>query len=225
MSGKSASESQITNCFQAHTAPVMDITYNDGTLCSGSRDGTLILWDLQSCSLTKRFQAHQGSVNTVLPLESKLIISSGVDGCVKVFDVREKAAVANILVSHSDKAGMASIGCMAVSPQSDSGGWIVTGGADSSVSVFDIRSSQSILHRWSHHKNAVYSLLVVGKHGLISGGGEGMMLFYDLRRATNDALLHGLSGSEHGAVQCILKLDQSILACGESGKVLGYRYN
>lgn len=205
----------------------MDITFNHEMLCSGSRDGTIIIWDLHTCSLTKRFPAHQGSVNTVLPLDPNTMISSGVDGCVKVVDLRVKKVVHNILVSNSDRTGMASIGCMAVSPQSsddDGRGCIITGGADNAVSVFDLRSSQSILHRWSHHKNAVYSLCPVGSHCLLSGGGEGMMLAYDLGKATEDALLYGLSGSEHGAVQCILQLGQSIFACDESGKVLEYRF-
>ena len=202
----------------------MDITYSGATLCTGSRDGTLIFWDLHTCSIIKRFHAHQGSVNVVLPVDAYTVISSGVDGCVKVYDVREKALVANIFVSHSDSLGMASVGCMTISPQGDGSGLIITGGADNAVSVFDIRSSQSILHRWSHHKNAVYSLKAAGRHNIFSGGGEGMILSYDLRRATNDALLYGISGSEHGAVQSILQLDYSIFACGESGRVLEYRF-
>ena len=202
----------------------MDISYCSSILCSGSRDGDVFLWDLQTCSLLKRFHAHQGSVNTLLPLDSNTFVSSGVDGCVNVFDIRGRTKIMKVLVSHSDTVGMASIGCMTISPQGNDCNYIVTGGADDSVSVIDVRNTQNILHRWTHNKQSVHSLNAVGTCCVFSGDGEGMMLCYDLRKATEEGLLYGLSGSESGAVQCILQIDKSILACGDSGKVLDYHF-
>lgn len=226
--GKQAVGPSVKHCLTGHKAPILDITMNQHVLCSGARDGDVYMWDIHMGTVLKRYHGHKGAVNKVLPITANphLFVSAGVDGCVKLYDTREKSCVLNVLISCSEVGGMASVGALISLPQGhDDSCFFVTGGADNAVSVVDMRQTGGdILHRWMHHKNAVYSLCAAGSDCVFSGDGEGMMLCYDVKSSTNKALAYGIAGSEVGAVQCILQAKNNIIGCGDSGKLLIYEF-
>jgi hypothetical protein len=64
--------------------------------CEGE-EGSLILWDMQSFTKLKAFSGHSGSVTSLVSLrDGHTIISGGLDGVLKVWDISEEKPVAEI---------------------------------------------------------------------------------------------------------------------------------
>jgi WD40 repeat protein len=221
---KGSSVLRSTHCFQGHKAPVMDIEYFESTLCSGARDGDVYFWDVGVGAVSKRYHGHKDSVTRVIALDAHTCVTAGIDGCVKLFDAREKTCVVNVLVSASADKGTAAVGCLAHIPQGRGDhGLVIAGSADGSITVLDLRTVRGIVQRWNHYKSPVYTVAPLGAECFFSGGGDGMLLCYDLKSASG--LKYGLCGSENGAVQCVFHMGEgSIAAVGESGNLLMYKY-
>lgn len=128
--------------------------------------------------------------------------------------------------------------------------YIVTGGGsamDSSLSIIDIRQGYQPITRYSHHRNGVYSLCIVGNETILSGDGMGTLFCHSL--LTNNSsttatitlglcnnnsnnsiessrsLKYGIGASEQGAVRTINCLNNKVITSGEDGKVLIFDYN
>ena len=94
------SHMQTFQTLQGHENPVLDFVFSGGTLGSGARDGSFNLWDMQTGSLTSRFQAHKGPITIVDCVRSEtegdlewgnVFVSAGVDGTVKVWCALSKS--------------------------------------------------------------------------------------------------------------------------------------
>ena len=70
----------------------IDCSYDSGFLLSGSKDKTVIVWDVMSGQVVRRIRAHIGPVNTVCFNEdASVLISGSLDGTVKLWDNKSKA--------------------------------------------------------------------------------------------------------------------------------------
>jgi WD40 repeat protein len=81
---------------QGHTDQVVTMTLIDSaTLCSGSFDGAIRVWDVNNynCKLVIP-DAHEGYVRQVATLGNGLIVSVGEDGKVKIWDITNGDCVA-----------------------------------------------------------------------------------------------------------------------------------
>ena len=72
---------------------------------------------------------------------------------------------------------------------------------------------------FAHHKDFIYSVESIGDF-VASGGGDGMLLVHDVKEGK---LLYGLGASE-GAVRALACTAESIIAAGDDGKVLTFRF-
>ena len=108
-----------------------------------------------------------------------------------------------------------------------SGGYIVSGGADSRLCVLDMRKDLSTISTYDHCKNCVYSLCSIGDACIFAGDGAGMLYCYDVigKDSREVGLKYGIGASEQGAIRCLLPTENNkIAACGEDGKVLIFQY-
>lgn len=73
----------------AHTEPVLDCGYHNDVLVSGDKSGSMIIWDLVTCTAKHKFRAHPGAITAVDCLDDRgTVVSAGTDGYVKVWDPR-----------------------------------------------------------------------------------------------------------------------------------------
>jgi WD40 repeat protein len=72
-----------------HADPVLECAYFNNFLASGDKTGSLMIWDLQRGQALHRFRAHPGPITAIeCNQESRIVITSGTDGFVKVWDPR-----------------------------------------------------------------------------------------------------------------------------------------
>lgn len=224
--GADAGAGYVIGCLSGHSSPVIDMAGGGAVggggssgLVSGARDGDVFVWDSATHALVRRYHGHTGSVTRVLGVEGEvhLWLSAGGDGVVKLFDARERVCVSSVAVRAGDKAP--SVGAMACA-----GSLVLAGGADGGVRVLDLRrAGGGVLREWRLHQTAVYSLCVVGAH-VFSGDAQGMVHCLRVDAEGNGALRYGLCGSEMGGVQAMFAARNSLIACGESGKLLVYEF-
>lgn len=209
---------------RGHENPVLEFFFNDGILGSGARDGTVCFWDLETGRLINRHRAHAGPISFVDSLEGEdsLFISAGGDGCVKLWDHREKTYVCS-----SNPHGTSNVtGLTQTSGGGSGGGHIVSGGADNAVVILDPRRNLGEVHRFVHAKNSIYSMCAVGDGCVFAGDGSGMVYCYDtIGHSGEIGLKYGVGASGQGAVRCILPVGgRKVVAAGEDGKILVFSY-
>jgi len=118
------------------------------------------------------------------------------------------------------------------------------GGGTSAVALVDLRQAsdyrQQVVSLWSHSRNGVYSLCVVGDSCLLVGDGLGQLLSYALLgdggetggKAAGDVayssekqvLRYAVGASSKGAVRAIQCLAGKVVTAGEDGNVLVLDY-
>ena len=221
-------------CLRKHKAPVLHMAWGSGagggTLASGSRDGALVLWNVDAAKpLMAEPVAHQGHCTSLAwfqPLESPaaaaagggggesgLVLSGGQDGCVRGWDPRVPGCVFESFLHRN--AGGAGAGGEIRSTQA---GMVVSMGADKKISVSDPRQGLAEVVAITSHTDFIYSLEVVGDV-IVSGAGDGRLLAHDV--GTGD-LLYALGGHA-AAPRCLAVAGGSCLAAtGDDGNVTIY---
>jgi len=238
--------------FCGHEAPVLEICHQSNFLISGARDGSVFLWDVYSGELLNRYKAHPGqptflqflgpSINGSSVNSSGIFVSAGTDGFVKLFDPRERNSVLRV-AAHCDKRRnvSAAVSCVDILSSSSTAAAqhcrLVTGGADSTVRIFDLRltpldsskttsaseGSTMPISSWSHSRNSVYSVTAVGEDCVFTGDGVGMLFCYNV---LSGALCYGIGASQNSAVKSIHALGANkVVAAGEDGKALLFEYS
>ncbi|KAL3932974.1 MAG: hypothetical protein SGPRY_000479, partial [Prymnesium sp.] len=76
-----------------------------------------------------------------------------------------------------------------------------------------------VLHRFTEHRDFVYSLNAIGQY-VVSGGGDGMVLLHDLQQGR---LCYGL-GANQAAVRCIHTDVGRLVCAGDDGSIICYDF-
>ncbi|XP_071822078.1 protein FAN-like [Apostichopus japonicus] len=67
----------------------LDLTSDQASLVSGTKDGSVYFWDIQSQTVHRHSHSHVGNVNTVkFSPDDKLVASAGEDGYLRVVDIQ-----------------------------------------------------------------------------------------------------------------------------------------
>ncbi|GBG65012.1 hypothetical protein CBR_g48759 [Chara braunii] len=233
-------------CLCGHSSPVLVFSWGKGgEMASGSRDGSLVIWDgAKGSAIWNITGAHKGHLTSLLWVEEKpkaavgpgetdtsqeedgdgsgrlpcVFISGGQDGMLRVWDIREKLCVNEVPI-HRTPTGTGAISCMAVS-KTAAGPLLVTAGADRKVKVLEPRASFKTLHSFGEHRDFIYSLHT--RNGLaFSGAGDGNLIVHDVSAG---CMLYGLGATANGAVRCIGTTDTRLVAAGDDGRVMVYSF-
>lgn len=216
----------IVGTYSAGNAPITDICYNKYELSACTRDGGILFWDVCNSSGEphRKIKGHSGSINIVSYLSNRsdtmdsnhsMFVTGGADGLVKLWDSRMAKPLVASVPAHcggNERGPTPAVSCLSCALDNT----IITGGTDSIINVFDIRSlhqdSSNAVHSWNYHKNGVYSLCVPTNMGhpnangvILSGDGMGMLHCYNIfgDRQNDAGLLYGLGVCQQGAIQCI----------------------
>ena len=148
----SASLKHVATC-KGHKRGVWSVRFSpaEQAFATASSDQTVRLWSLKDFSCVRVFEGHTGGVLRVnfLPRGMQLA-SSAADGLVKVWNVRDEECAAT-LDAHEDK-----IWTLVVRPDTEKSALqIISGGADSTISVWADRTAEDEAERAFEREEAV----------------------------------------------------------------------
>lgn len=92
--------------------PLLECTFRDNIAATGSRTGSLFLWDLTSLEVVRKYAAHKGQVTALdscyyngesSDQASACFLSGGSDGTVKLWDARDKSGAIVKLAPHIEQ--------------------------------------------------------------------------------------------------------------------------
>lgn len=104
--------------------------------------------------------------------------------------------------------------------QSTDSGLLVTGSADKTVKLFDLRKGLAAPLLKMQATDAVFCGDLLDSRVALVGCGDGNLLAFDLKG--NGECLYGYGADEAGAIHCmkIAPDKQSVITCGDSGQAL-----
>lgn len=192
-----------------------------GLCVSGGRDGVAIAWDLTTGKAIAKMDGHKGHVTTVNWFagdDQHVFLTGAQDGHVRVWDIRARTSVANIPAhtSPNGSGALAGIECTTL----DGNNYVVTAGADKNVCILDPRKGFQIAHKFTEHKDFIYSLQLHA-NVILTGGGDGMLLAHDLAARK---VVWGL-GANKAAVRCIATTRDRLVAAGDDGNAIVYTFS
>jgi WD40 repeat protein/class 3 adenylate cyclase len=157
--------------FEGHNGWVNSIAFSpDGqTALSGSGDGSLILWGVETGEVVRRFTGHASGVNGVaFSSDGRTALSGSDDATLILWDVNTSAAVRRF----EGHAG--GVNAVAISPD---GQTALSGSDDMTAILWDLATGQEI-RRFEGHVNAVEGVgFALDGQTMLSAGGNTIRLW------------------------------------------------
>lgn len=144
------SNDEIKNRILEGRDEIESISYSpDGkNLASGTKAGTIQIWDTRSGKRRLVLEGHTGTVNSVaFSPQEKYLASGSADGTVRIWDT-ETGMCSQVLDMHSGV-----IGCVAYSPY---GRYLASGSHDNLVQIYDLKSGRRV--EFKGHSKRVESI-------------------------------------------------------------------
>jgi WD40 repeat protein len=150
--------------FGGHTSDVEAVAVSpDGTvIVSGSRDGSIGVWDRKTGGLRNMLREHSGQVNAIVVTVSGAVVSASDDGTLKVWDA-VAGRVVRTLAGHRSQVN-------AVAVTADRR-WIVSGSSDSTICVWDFDTGRMVRSATAHTEG-VLGIAITHDGSLIASGGR-----------------------------------------------------
>jgi WD40 repeat protein len=169
--------------------PVALAVLPNGRVVSGSSDGTLRVWDVESGQTLQRLESHAYGlyeVRAVAVLDSRRVVSGSDERSLRVWDV-ESGQTLQVLEGHS--GGVYAVAVL------DSRR-VVSGSLEGTLRVLDVASSQT-LRTLEGHSDRVRAVAVLDGRRVVSGSDDETLRVWDV---------------ESGEVECLLTLDAPVHA-------------
>ncbi|KRX99699.1 WD repeat domain-containing protein 83 [Trichinella pseudospiralis] len=206
----------LLKTYAGHGYEVLDArsSHDNAHIASSGSDKQVLLWDVGSGRIVRKFRGHAGSVNAVaFNNESSVLMSASLDGTVRVWDLRSRssepiqASIYFVLDEARD-----SVLSIAVSDHE-----ILTGSADCRTRRYDLR--QGMLYEDFIGKSvSSVNFSRDGQCTLISSLDSTVRL---LEKNSGQLLAQftGHKNNEYKTDSCFLSSDRQIISGSEDGKV------
>jgi hypothetical protein len=175
----------LLGTLSGHTDAVMAVAVvRDGRYAvSGSRDGTLKVWDLEQGEAIQTLEGHSGAVMAVaLTPDGQRAVSGSGDKTLMVWDL-ERGETLHTLTGHTK-----AVRAVAVTPD---GRHAVSGSTDASLRLWDLERGESV-RILGGHTDAVLAVAVSADGRLaVSGSGDKTLKVWDLERGEALCTLEG----------------------------------
>ncbi len=166
-----------SHTLQGHQSSVSSVTFAQGKLISGSFDGTIKIWDLETGACTQTLQGHQSWVRCLAFAQGKLVSGSD-DRTIKIWDL-ETDACTQTLQGHQD-----TVRCVALAQ-----GKLVSGSDDNTIKIWDLETGACTQTLEGDQGRVFCVALAEGK--LISGSYDTTIKIWDLETGASTQTLQG----------------------------------
>jgi len=165
---------RLLNAFKEHYTSVLSVRFSpdDEYVVSGSKEGSIKLWDIHKQRSIKTFTGHTNSVNSVcFSPDGKYILSGSLDATIKLWDIQTGKCVRTF---EAHKSSVNSV-CF-----SSDGKFAISGSSDGTIIFWDVETGECI-EILKEHKGAVNSVSVSssGKY-IVSGSFDGTIKIWDI---------------------------------------------
>jgi WD40 repeat protein len=163
------------------------ITPDGRYLVSGSFDGSLKIWDLESGRLVKTLHNHASSVNAIgITRDGKHAVSVSDDRTLKVWEL-ETGQLSKSWQSHID-----CVRAVAVTPD---GRKVISGSDDRTLKVWDLETSEELLVLQGHISWVRAVAITPDGRRVVSGSEDRTLKVWDLGTGQEQMTLQGHNGS------------------------------
>ncbi|KAI9754777.1 MAG: hypothetical protein M4579_004562, partial [Chaenotheca gracillima] len=183
-----------------HKGAILDLHWSrdSNVVFSASADWFLMSWDLETGVRIRRHVGHEGIVNSldVSKRGEEMLVSGSDDGCIGIWDPRQKEAVDFIETDFP-------ITAVALS---EAGNEIYSGGVDNDIKVWDLRK-QAVAYSMVGHTDTVTSLQVSpDSQHLLSNSMDSTVRTWDIRPfAPTDRHVKTYDGAMAGIEKNLIK--------------------
>ncbi|GAB1205663.1 hypothetical protein APSETT445_004341 [Aspergillus pseudonomiae] len=165
----------VKSLLSGHRGAVLDLQWSrdSRTIFSASADMTLASWDLETGQRIRRHVGHEEIVNCldISKRGQELLVSGSDDGCVGIWDPRQKEAI-EYLETELPITAVA---------LSEAGNEIYSGGIDNAIHVWDLRK-KSITYSMTGHMDTITSLEISpDSQTLLSNSHDSTVRAWDIR--------------------------------------------
>ncbi|WP_456411441.1 WD40 repeat domain-containing protein, partial [Oceanithermus sp.] len=147
-------------------------------------------------------QGHRGSVRALAPLEGGWLASGGIDGTVRIWEVKTSQEV-QVLEGHRGSV-------LALAPLE--GGWLASGGRDGTVRIWEVETGREV-RVLEGHQDWVLALAPLEGGWLASGGSNGTVRIWEVGTGREVRVLEG----HQDWVNALAPLEGGWLASGGEG--------
>ena len=164
---------------EGHEDVVFKASFNkDSTMIlTGSYDKTCKLYDSKNGDVLYDFKEHTKEISNCFfhPVDNNIIISNSLDGLCKIYDIRNGT---NSLITFDDH-NKSEILCSDISSD---GKYLITGGGDNKINLYDVEKMK-LINSLEGHEKELYSVhFNYGKETkkILSGDGKGQCRLWDI---------------------------------------------
>ena len=141
---------------------------SDGRVVSGSDDGMLRVWDVESGQILRNLEGHSRGINAVAMLDSRRVISGSDDGTLRVWDV-ESGRTLQTLMGHYPQGRVHAVAVL------DSRRVVSVYDAGP-LQVWDVESGKT-LQTFEGHSGQVCAVAVLDSRRVVSGSYGGLLVW------------------------------------------------
>ena len=195
-----------TMTLEGHSDVVFKASFNNDSkmVLTGSYDKTCKIYDVQNGDVLFDFKEHNKEISNCFfnPKDNNIIISSSLDGLTKIYDIRNGENSLKTFDDHSKKE-------ILCSDISSNGKYLITGGADNLINLYDIEKME-IIHSLEGHEKDINSLhFNYGKETkkILSGDSLGQCRLWNVNNGECTQIID--SSEETEIISCIFNENNS----------------
>ncbi|XP_043828828.1 protein FAN isoform X1 [Dromiciops gliroides] len=155
-----------------HDVSVDTISLNSAStlLVSGTKEGVVNIWDLTTATMLHQISCHSGTVyNAAFSPDSRHVLSTGEDGCLKVIDVQTGMLISSMTSEHPQRCFLWDGNC------------VLAGSESGELLVWDLMEAR-VSERIQGHTGAVTSIWMNEQcSSIITGGEDRQIMFWKLQ--------------------------------------------
>ncbi|KAF5337527.1 hypothetical protein D9758_016982 [Tetrapyrgos nigripes] len=168
---------QVGKPLEGHKSFVLSVAFSsDGRhVVSGSADGTIRIWDMQTCKVGKPLEGHPDWVRSVaFSPDGRHVVSGSEDRTIRIWDMQTCQQVGEPLEGHTDW-----VTSVAFSPD---GRHVVSGSNDRTIRIWDMQTCQQVGEPLEGHTDWVRSVAFSpdGRH-VVSGSDDRTIRIWDMQ--------------------------------------------
>jgi WD40 repeat protein len=199
----------VAQVLYGHSATINSLDFSpDGSLlATGSNDGTVKIWNVQTGGLIRTLEGHSGPVNSVIfSPDGELLASGSSDNTVRIWHVSD-GTLLRTLEGH-----IGTVYSVAFSPD---GNLLASGSADNTARIWQV-SEGALVHTLEGHTSTVNGVVFSPDGSLLASGSSDNTV--RIWQVSDGTLLLTLEGHTGVVVSVDFSPDGSLLASGSNDK-------